>query len=462
MPRRESERHRLRLAGFHAGEDRRRLGLLHPLEHVEQDREIELLEDARGLFRLHRLVYLDQALKLGVVLLVFLLERVVDRPFHLLELGDLGVDALFRRLQQRLVAGGFGGAAQQPVGGGWEGGDAPGRDGGGDGLVLGDGAARLLERPFAGDAAARARIRRVGDGRRRRFGVVAPRADRTFETIGEAAAEIDDVREIGLQSLALLDSLLELLADPFRRLLQRGDPRLGTLRGNVETADQCLELPLVVAQRTKPPAEQDGIGDRGDQKPGHDDIQDNVHVHRIPLTRSTFSPMRTAMLPPLRPIRPENIGTSPHSSAMSDCGVALSGMRVPTSQLMTSRSEYSNVSSTACSGTLVFHSSPARCASQIESRPNFSPMNIWRRSSRTGSRVAYGSSSSSRPPRSSMSTRMRASTAALAGRAMVAERGLVSSRSKRTLTGLQGSKAEERSESTTATMRSTRLRSIVV
>src|SRR5258707_5673405 len=115
MPRRESERHRLRLAGFHAGEDRRGLGLLHPLEHVEQDREIELLKDARGLFRLHRLVYLDQALEFGVVLLVFLLERIVDRAFHLLELGDLGVDALFRRLQQRLMAVDLGGALVEPV-----------------------------------------------------------------------------------------------------------------------------------------------------------------------------------------------------------------------------------------------------------------------------------------------------------------------------------------------------------
>ena len=52
--------------------------------------------------------------------------------------------------------------------------------------------------------------------------------------------------------------------------------------------------------------------------------------------------------------------------------------------------------------------------------------------------------------------------AAFDGREMVAKRGLVSSRSKRKVTGLNGSKAELRSLSITWTMRSTSERSMVV
>ena len=57
---------------------------------------------------------------------------------------------------------------------------------------------------------------------------------------------------------------------------------------------------------------------------------------------------------------------------------------------------------------------------------------------------------------------LTARIAALAGRAMVAKRGFVSRRSKRMVTELSGSKAADRSASTTAIMRSTRLRSMVV
>src|SRR6266851_9868915 len=568
---RQGEGDRLCLAGLHAGEDRRRLQLLHMLEHVEQNGKIELLEDARSLLGLHRLIDLDQALDLGVVLLILLLEGVVDRALHLLELGDLVVDPLFGCLQQRFVTidlggtlvelvaalrqrlqdldllrrehhgiargplaagrsrlarcrfrrggaarlcrfgrlrlrcgerkdadrkphigdlraeqqrggsdkdrqearsethgsiltAGLEGAAQQPLGARGEIGDARGierrRRLVGRRCPPSRAFASKLDRPLAGNPTARRRLLRLRA--RRPAEIVAAGSHRALQPIGKAAAQLDDVGEIAVQPLALIDALLELLADPLGRVLERGNTRLGALRGGIEAAHQRFELLLVVAQCAEAAAEQHCIGDSGEQKPRDDNVENNVQRHEIPRILSTFSSMRTAMLPPLRPIRPENIGTSPHRSAISDCGVALSGMRVPTCQLMTSRSEYSKVSRTACSGTLVFHSSPARCASQIESRPNFSPMNIWRRSSRTGSSVAYGSRSSRRPPRSSISTRMRASTAAFAGRAIVAKRGLVSSRSKRKLTGLSGSKAEDRSERTTATMRSTRLRSIVV
>ena len=52
--------------------------------------------------------------------------------------------------------------------------------------------------------------------------------------------------------------------------------------------------------------------------------------------------------------------------------------------------------------------------------------------------------------------------AAVAGRAMVAKRGFVSRRSNRMVTEESGSKAADRSASTTLIIRSTRLRSIVV
>ena len=85
----------------------------------------------------------------------------------------------------------------------------------------------------------------------------------------------------------------------------------------------------------------------------------------------------------------------------------------------------------------------------MESRPNFSPRNICSSNSRTGSRVAYGKSNSSRPPRSSISMRSLITMAALEGREMVANRGFVSSRSKRNVTGLNGSKAALKSLSIT-------------
>ena len=61
-----------------------------------------------------------------------------------------------------------------------------------------------------------------------------------------------------------------------------------------------------------------------------------------------------------------------------------------------------------------------------------------------------------------MSTRSRASTAALERRLIVAKRGFTSSRSNLKVTGQSGSKLADRSASTTRISRSTRVRSIVV
>ena len=61
-----------------------------------------------------------------------------------------------------------------------------------------------------------------------------------------------------------------------------------------------------------------------------------------------------------------------------------------------------------------------------------------------------------------MSIRKRDSTQALAAREMAAKRGFTSSRSKRKRTGATGWNASERSSSTTATRRSTSVRSMEV
>ena len=82
------------------------------------------------------------------------------------------------------------------------------------------------------------------------------------------------------------------------------------------------------------------------------------------------------------------MGVWPQRSTTSDVGEQLNWRRLPFCQFSTSFRDSSISSSTASSGTSVCHSSLVRWLSQIESRPNFSPMNICSSSSRTGSKVA--------------------------------------------------------------------------
>ena len=91
---------------------------------------------------------------------------------------------------------------------------------------------------------------------------------------------------------------------------------------------------------------------------------------------------------PRWPMRPVVIGTPPERSCTVLLPVQLSISVWPTSNFITSRSDITCSSSSASSSTSVDHNSVARWPSQIESRPNFSPMNICSSSSRMGSSVA--------------------------------------------------------------------------
>ena len=94
------------------------------------------------------------------------------------------------------------------------------------------------------------------------------------------------------------------------------------------------------------------------------------------------------MNPFLRPMCPRKASTSPQHSFTDEVGRTFSSRKSPTFQLMTSPSLVSTSSSTASILMSVCHSSAVRWLSQMESRPNFSPMNICSSSSRTGSSVA--------------------------------------------------------------------------
>src|SRR5205814_7157721 len=85
--------------------------------------------------------------------------------------------------------------------------------------------------------------------------------------------------------------------------------------------------------------------------------------------------MRTATDEPMRPMRPLSSGTPPQRSSIGDSGPAFSMMVWPTSSFMMRLSGRSCSSRMASISTRVDHSSVARWLSQMESRPNFSPMN---------------------------------------------------------------------------------------
>ena len=109
---------------------------------------------------------------------------------------------------------------------------------------------------------------------------------------------------------------------------------------------------------------------------------------RLASVRATASSTRTATDEPTRPMRPFKSGTPPQRSSMVESGPELSITVWPTYRFMIVLSDMICSSRIASISTRVDHNSVARWLSQIESRPNFSPMNCCRSNLRIGSSVA--------------------------------------------------------------------------
>jgi hypothetical protein len=110
----------------------------------------------------------------------------------------------------------------------------------------------------------------------------------------------------------------------------------------------------------------------------------------------------------------------------------------------------------------VDHNSVARWLSQIESRPNFSPMNCCSSKLADGFERRIGQESSVRPPRSSMSMRNFTRMAALAGRAIAAKARIGFQAVERKRHRRQRLESLHMSWRITSVMRCTSVRSMVV
>jgi hypothetical protein len=164
-------------------------------------------------------------------------------------------------------------------------------------------------------------------------------ADGAFQTACQTVGGLDHELQFVTQRLSAVDRLLK----RFRRLccgfLHAGDADLGPARRIGEAFDQIVQFRLVVAQAAQPPVQHDGEADRRRQQDDDQDVQDERESdghRRVSASLVASRSIRTAIWPPLRPIRPSNIETSPQRSSMLSSGVALSRMRVPTFQFSTS------------------------------------------------------------------------------------------------------------------------------
>ena len=122
---------------------------------------------------------------------------------------------------------------------------------------------------------------------------------------------------------------------------------------------------------------------------------DGAEMHRraetrLQLAAAYFSDAqyKTALEAPTRPMRPVSSGTPRQRSWILESGLAPSIRVWPTSRFITWFSGMVCSSRMASMSTLVDHNSVARWLSQMESRPNFSPMNCCNSSLRIGSSVA--------------------------------------------------------------------------
>src|SRR5690606_19281539 len=279
---------------------------------------------------------------------------------------------------------------------------------------------------------------------------------------------LDEGGQFGFQGPRLDDAVVQQVGF-LAGVAQGGDGRLGPGGGAVQLADRLGEADLALAQGPQLGLQPHAVAERRQQQRDQQHVEDHSRLahFRLLVRLSTASAVigwstRTAMCWPRRPMRPVVSGAAPQRMPTSLSAVAFIIRVSPTLRFSTSDRGAWRSSSTARTSSWVVQSSVARWLSQMLSRPNFSPKNCCSSIFRMGSRVAYGSSSSMRPPRSSMSMRSLTRMAALAGRAMAAKRGLVSSRSRLKCTGVIGSKAARASFSTTSTMRWTSTRSMVV
>src|SRR5690606_17789495 len=165
-----------------------------------------------------------------------------------------------------------------------------------------------------------------------------------------------------------------------------------TAGGRIQRLDELLEsgavgLELVELLREPPGAVHDGA-ERGEQQ--EVECQPDMLRHQTSSSAggSMYSSMLAAICPCFWPTFAMNIGCWPTRISIRSSGWVLRMTVDPTFQFR------SSVSGTVVSPrmaeryTSVWNSSRVRCDSQMVSRPNFSPMNICSRISRTGSSVA--------------------------------------------------------------------------
>src|SRR6478735_8036712 len=181
---------------------------------------------------------------------------------------------------------------------------------------------------------------------------------------------------------------------------------LGHFGRGDQLPDRGLERMLVRLQPLQAFVEQDAIADREHQQHRHQTLDYNsegmTHCASINLVcSSAFSNIakvvlglrsclvtRMATRSPTRPMRPSVKRTLPQRTCTSASGRISSGRVSPTFSFISCFNGMSASYSTASTDISACATSVAKCPSEIGSRPNFSPMNIWSRTGRIGSMVA--------------------------------------------------------------------------
>src|SRR5665213_952564 len=127
---------------------------------------------------------------------------------------------------------------------------------------------------------------------------------------------------------------------------------------------------------------------------GNPDSSAPSNMAKVVLGLRNDLPTRTATRSPTFPMRPSVSETSPQRTVTGASGlrssISVSPILSAIMRRSGSRFSYSTASTSICACPI----SVARWPSQIGSRPNFSPMNIWSRTARIGSMVALSKNNS--------------------------------------------------------------------